>query len=257
MHHRFTEPASIVELQHVVPAVFNTQPHPNLFDRYKLVPTVLLIEIMDELGWGVSYAAQMEPKDKHYANTAKHLLRFRQKNQFMNQGFEWFHELAFLGSHDGSTASWLYQGIFRLVCLNGMVTGSSHASLRVTHRDGSLETLLEGLKAMATYNLNDVIQAMKLRETTQEERHYLAKEAFGLRWSPDPLLFTTLLHTRREEDAYNNLWSVLNRIQENMMLGGFETTGPSGRRGRAMPLRDVGATIKHNRALWTAAEALI
>ena len=41
-----------------------------------------------------------------------------------------------INSHDGSTAYQLMSGIFRLVCTNGMITGTQYGDYKIRHQGG-------------------------------------------------------------------------------------------------------------------------
>ena len=74
----------------------------------------------------------------------------------------------------------------------------------------------------------------------------------GLRWEKDksPFSYDRLLSTRRQEDVAPTLWTVYNRVQENLLKG-----MPSDRyapASRAVTGLDAGADI--NRQLWALAE---
>ena len=71
-----------------------------------------------------------------------------------------------------------------------------------------------------------------------------------------------LLAPRRQADTNNDLFSVMNRIQENVIRGGIRTWGrhPQTRALRHITTREVKGidqTVSLNRALWNAAESLM
>ena len=75
----------------------------------------------------------------------------------------------------------------------------------------------------------------------------------GLRPVGDPL---ALVAPRRYEDSGNDLWSVFNRTQENMMKGGLALAydGTEKRKRLTRPIRNIVQNIDANRALWQMAE---
>ncbi len=70
-----------------------------------------------------------------------------------------------------------------------------------------------------------------------------------------------LLKPRREADTNNDLFSVMNRIQENVIRGGVKAWGRNQQnRMRQVTTREVKGndqTVWLNRALWNAAETLM
>jgi hypothetical protein len=54
-----------------------------------------------------------------------------------------------------------------------------------------------------------------------------------------------------------DLWTVFNRVQENMMRGGLEGLSANGRRIRTGGIRAMGSTVKVNTSLWELAESYV
>ena len=59
-----------------------------------------------------------------------------------------------------------------------------------------------------------------------------------------------LLQPRRDEDKVNDLWHVFNRVQENMLRGGNETTTPEGRTAMTKGIGRIERDVQVNSALW-------
>ena len=73
---------------------------------------------------------------------------------------------------------------------------------------------------------------------------------------------THLLAPRRQADTNNDLFSVMNRIQENVIRGGVKAWGRnrlnrSSRRITTREVKGIDQTVSLNRALWNAAELLM
>jgi len=91
------------------------------------------------------------------------------------------------------------------------------------------------------------------------EQGQLADTAATIRWGKDRpagLDHNNLLLGRRFEDSGDNLWKVLNRIQENLMRGGVNLNRTR-RRSSTRELRSVGDDARINARLWEAADALV
>ena len=68
---------------------------------------------------------------------------------------------------------------------------------------------------------------------------------------------TALLGCRRGEDAGEDLWSTLNRVQENLLRGGLPRRTPRGRLLRTRRITSIREDVRINSALWEmAAEVL-
>jgi hypothetical protein len=67
------------------------------------------------------------------------------------------------------------------------------------------------------------------------------------------------LEPRRAEDQSNNLWTVFNTVQENLVRGGLSDSRRD-RRGKLRTMRSlkgIDSRVFLNKALWSLAEALI
>ena len=70
-----------------------------------------------------------------------------------------------------------------------------------------------------------------------------------------------MLQIRRAEDAGNDLWSVFNRVQENLLQGGILTVTPKDngkvRRSRSRAIRSIDQNLEVNKMLWTLSETMM
>jgi hypothetical protein len=99
---------------------------------------------------------------------------------------------------------------------------------------------------------------------SQDQAVALAEGALSVRFGreedkwpvhPESLVFAV----RRSADQSNNLWTVFNRIQENILKGGREVVGKlnsKGQRRRVIPIRGIDQEIRINQELWSQAEQL-
>jgi hypothetical protein len=103
------------------------------------------------------------------------------------------------------------------------------------------------------------IDTLREFETTEAQRMLLAEEALTLRYGTTmpPMAPEELLRARREIDAANNMWVVLNRIQANIIDGGWEVRSHlMGRRSMVRPVERVSANAKINMGIWDKAVEL-
>lgn len=95
-------------------------------------------------------------------------------------------------------------------------------------------------------------------ETGEEE--ILARSALALKYDdptrPAPVSETQLLAPRRFDDRRPDLWSVFNRIQENMVKGGLTARTSNGRRQRTREVQGIDQNLRLNRALWMLADGM-
>ncbi|PLC59970.1 hypothetical protein B9P82_27665, partial [Citrobacter sp. L55] len=71
-----------------------------------------------------------------------------------------------------------------------------------------------------------------------------------------PVTEAQVLSPRRWQDEQNDLWTVFNRLQENLQKGGLAGRTAQGKRSRTRAVKGIDGDLKLNRALWVMAEEL-
>jgi hypothetical protein len=261
---RSTTPLSLEQVAEWAPAVITTKKAPTLFDVYEHVNSVEIIKALMDCGYGISGARQINPRSDQFGGMFnKHIVQLRPLTAFTElHAGEYIPEIVFVGAHDGSSAVHMNFGLFRVICSNGMmVCEHTWSSVRIPHKRGA-----EALAVTAALELtaqipkvDALVATMRDRHLSPDEARAFAKKALALRYEqPDAYDPGVLLMQRRLEDAGNDLWKVLNRIQENIMKGGF--AGPPGPKGRvtlAPEITRIRSDVSINQGLWKMAEELL
>lgn len=101
-------------------------------------------------------------------------------------------------------------------------------------------------------------EAMQSLILTPPAQHALAKAALTYRFGEEhqPVAATQILTPRRYEDRKDDLWSVFNRIQENLLKGGLPGRTAKGKRTHTRAVNGIDGDIRLNRALWVMAEQM-
>lgn len=256
-------------LRQYCPAIFSDVAAPDRGQRYQYIPTIKPLEALLEQGWGVFEASQVNANSMKKVPFVRHSLRLRRLDQIhlvskYGRPLDGVAEVTLTNAHDGTAAYTLGAGYFRLVCSNGMTTGKSIATHRIIHSVGrATSEIIDVASRIIEDDIPRMIeQIASFQEAvlTDEQTYTLSKRAMALRYggTPPPFPHEDLLKVRREVDAGNIAWNVLNRIQENVMQGGWETRSIfSGRKSRVRPVEAIVPTQKINAGLWTACEELI
>jgi hypothetical protein len=226
-----------------------------MFTGYKHVSSRAILDSLLAEGYGISHASQQGD-----GPWARHTVRMRPLDKWdtIIRG-DSIPEFIYRASHDGASAVHLSIGLMRVICSNGMmVSGPTWASKRLLHVPGAAQEALVAARSL-TQDLPRVaatITAMEERLLTEEELVQFAATANQLRKPlPDP---GVLLMYRRLADAGNSLWNVLNRVQENIMRGGYDgAAGPKGRVSKVKEITSMGAGNAINMELWEQAQALL
>ncbi|CAM6881555.1 DUF945 domain-containing protein [Enterobacter intestinihominis] len=90
-------------------------------------------------------------------------------------------------------------------------------------------------------------------------KHALANAALKYRFGEDhqPVTVSQLLTSRRREDCSDDLWTVYQRVQENLMKGGLSGRTAQGKSSRTRAVTGIDGDVKLNRALWVMAENMM
>lgn len=252
---------SNAQLRTVAPSIFAPTPWQKMSERYRFIPTSEVVTILGAKGFRPVKAAQSRSRIPGKADYTRHMIRFRH-DEFLNPQYigQEMPELVLSNSHDGTAAYRFNAGIFRLVCMNGMVVATADfGGISVRHKGGEdfSERIID-----ATYQIIEEtprtlqqIDAWKQMQLNPPQMEALATAAVELLDKPT-ITPDQLLTTRRSEDRKNDLWTVFNRVQENIMKGGIRSRTETGRRTTTRPVKSVEKDIKLNKALWTLTSKL-
>jgi hypothetical protein len=166
-------------------------------------------------------------------------------------------EIVLLNAHDGTTAYKLMVGVFRVVCANGLIVADhTLAALRVAHvGTRTIAQVVTATHALAAELPAVLGQVETWRSLTLNESQRLAYAgaALALRYPERkaPISPAQLLQARRDEDRGDDLWSVFNRAQEHLIVGGLPGQLATGRHTTTRPIAAVATSMALNRALWT------
>ena len=254
------------QLRAMVPAAFASEAHNSRSQRYAYIPTATIIEQMIGAGFHPTYAAQTGSKEEHTAGHAKHLIRFRQGE--LTSLTDSVPEVVLINSHDGSSSYQLLAGIYRLVCLNGLVAGHDYQSVNVRHSGKAANQVIEGSFEVIEQAKHALPRIEQMQHTmlTQSERMMLAISAHQLRFNDSDvgqsIPAERLLEARRPGDRGTDLWTTLNVVQENIIRGRqtgwvLDDRGRRARRVSSRTINGIGQSVNLNREIWNFAEQLL
>lgn len=254
---RRDRPLTREELMQHVPSVFGEDKHASRSEKYTFIPTITLLENLQREGFQPFFACQSRVRDPDRREHTKHMLRLRRAGQINGQQVP---EIIILNSHGGESSFQLLPGIFRSVCTNSLVCGQSFGEIRVPHRGNVVEKVIEG--AYEVLGIFDKVEekreAMKARLLPPMAQQAFARAALTYRFGEEhqPVTVSQILTPRRYEDRQDDLWSVFNRCQENLLKGGLPGRTARGKRSHTRAVKGIDGDVKLNRALWVMAEEL-
>lgn len=222
-------PLSGEDIRKLAPSAFAAEAHESRSARYAYIPTAEVIRGMREGGFLPMSAGQARTRDAGRVGHAKHMLRFRHAGARAEVGGT-FPEIVLLNSHDGTSAYRVMSGVFRLVCLNGMIVADRYgAEVRVPHKGDVVRQVVEGSHAVLddARRALDAAKAWRGVTLTRDEQRAFGEAARLLRFggaegnTTAPFTPEQMLAPRRADDAGDDLWRVFNRVQENAIRGGL------------------------------------
>jgi len=190
----------------------------------------------------------------------KHLVKFRHFDDLLNPK-ENAVELLLFNSHDRSTAFSISVGIYRFVCANGLVIADSvFESYKIKHlgdRDNDVLMAINNITAFKP-QLEAKIHTLEAIRLSNAEKVSFAKSALPLRFDEHlEVDHNDLLVPHRIEDEHNDLYTILNVIQENMLRGNISGVNKeTGRRFTSREITSIGKDVDVNQGLWNIAERI-
>ena len=150
-------------------------------------------------------------------------------------------------------------GMFRFVCTNGLVCGTSFGEIRVPHKGDVVGQVIEGAyEVLGIFDkVAESVDVMKSITLTKEEQRLFGLAALTYKYDDEtkaPVSIEQIIHPRRYEDKQDDIWTTYQRVQENMIKGGLPGRTQKGKRTTTRPVQGIDGDVKLNKALWLIAE---
>jgi hypothetical protein len=257
----FSDALSLDAVRQRAPAVFALSPHERMSPKYTFIPTEWVLSGLMQAGF-VPVDARQTVARRASVMHARHVVRLRRRFETV-QLKDAVPEVVFLNSHDGTSAYQLRMGIFRVVCTNGLIVSrDAFPAYCVSHRGNVVDDVITGALEISERfgSLAEQVERMERRHLFKDEQIRFAERALALRY-PDPaqrgIQPSQLLTCRRTEDLGDDLWSALNKVQENLLGGGLHRWSACGRLTRTRRITSIREGVRLNSQLWDlAAEVL-
>ncbi|EHK3333324.1 DUF945 domain-containing protein [Salmonella enterica] len=254
---RRDRPLTHEELMQYPPSVFGEDKHTSRSEKYSYIPTITLLENLRREGFEPFFACQSRVRDPGRRDYTKHMLRLRRAGQITGQQVP---EIIILNSHGGESSFQLLPGVFRSVCTNSLVCGQSFGEIRVPHRGDIVGKVIEGAyEVLGVFDrVEEKREAMQSLLLPPPAQQALAKAALTYRFGEEhqPVTTAQVLTPRRREDYGQDLWTVWNTLQENLLKGGLPGRTVQGKRTHTRAVNGIDGDIRLNRALWVMAEQM-
>jgi hypothetical protein len=242
---------TIEDLHAQVPAAFATEPADNVSHRYSFIPSDQIITEVMTRGWQPTSAYQSSRvRDQRHAT---HMITFRQPNTELRIG-DVLPQINLFNNHSAAKRFRLLGGFFRMICSNGLVVslGIAESDINRIHIDGAsvdVDRALTGALDSINSALDQIVQWQQIPLNFVQQNDFAAK-AVLIKNNNDPYWSAhfdarEFLNRRRDPDRANDLWTVFNVVQENIMRGGVQ-----GAVRTTKPITQVAEVQRINQSLW-------
>lgn len=253
-------PLSDDQIRRVARSIFGDAPHASRSQRYAYIPTSTVLAGLRKEGFEPFMVAQTRVRDAGRREFTKHTMRLRHVSR---QSDTEAGEVILLNSHDGTSSYQMIAGLFRFVCMNGLVCGDVVEDIRIPHKGSVVDGVIEGaFDVLEGFDLvREVRNDMRAITLNEGEGQAFARAALALRYEPSktrpaPITEAQLLRPRRVEDGRDDLWTTFNRVQENLLQGGLPARTATNRRTHTRRVEGIDQGVKLNRALWVLADEM-
>jgi hypothetical protein len=267
MRHGFTngvtartpQPLSDEQIRRVAPSVFAENPWQGMTNKYLFIPTAEIVGEMRKEGFEVVQAMQGNVRIEGKGEFTKHLLRFALPQADEVVGSR--PELVLINSHDGTSSYQLMLGFIRYICTNRLLIADNVTHLRFRHSRSLAAEILEGTGTLVREvpRVSEQVQRLAGIQLNEGEQQAFASAAHTLRWggAHAPVQAADLLQRRRREgDEGADLYTTLNVVQENIIMGGLAGKTATNKRTHTRAVAGVQANVHLNMALSTLAQEL-
>lgn len=220
-------PLSTDQLRASAPAAFTAHRADHLSNQYSHVTTANVVDALQQDGWRVVGADQRRSRTENAVEHNTHRITL------------WHPELPahsegrpqmYLGnSSDGTSAFRTIGGFLRAACLNQNYVGVKVVGGVFHHRGGGLEDRIVAGARQLRANFDKVIAKFDLWnqiELSDDQINAFKRTALSLRWPTNAPVSTGWRYGQamRRQDDGRSLWLTYNRVQEQLVRGGFRAT---------------------------------
>jgi hypothetical protein len=219
-------------------------PAPNVSPNYSFFPTSEIVDSLRGIGYLVSGSTQQGKTDYGI-----HVVRMRHES-FLDDKLA--PEIVIKNANNGYSPLCLMSGLYRMVCSNGLIVGSTNAEVQLRHIKGNqMDAVFDGVKWIVEQTDLAVQRSnewAKIKMEHEARKHFTKLVGTMLKGQPNLFDESTLLRRRYDEEY--NLWTCFNLAQESIITGGIQTNHGSTTRG----IKGAARNVEVNKKLWMVAE---
>lgn len=202
------------------PTVNQVNAHSKTSQKYKFINTRQLANVLIDQNW-LPVSVQEARAGESNKGFQKHIIRFRHQNHKIGNDYI---EAVISTSHLGNATFIFNIGVFRTVCLNGLIAGNTIFDNRIRHMGFTEEKVFNALTQLmhAIPTLTDNVTTLQNIEVTDSMKVEYTSRILDTVYDEKQkthILAPSLLHARRYDDQKPTLWNNFNIAQENIVKG--------------------------------------
>lgn len=247
------------QLLQIAPSIGAINKSDKTSDKYKIIPTIEIIELLRGKNWFPVSAEEVRVTNKDNQGFQKHMIRFTNADLVFGD-YDRMIDLILLNSFDGRCAYRIILGVFEKICSNGLMVGNKFDDIYIKHIGFEPDNVIN-----ASYKIIDSaptigsdIEDMRKIDLSPDERDLLAMASLEVVEPIDEekneehtINHKSLLQPRHYQHVgKNDLWTTFNTIQENALKGGVKREGKK----KTREVKNIDKKVGLNKALWILAD---
>ena len=258
---KLIKPLTNEQLKVKAPSLFQDQPYHEVSQKYHFIATIEIIEQLRAESWYPVTVNEAGVRDLEKDGFQQHYVRFQHFSDLINPTSN-IVELLLFNSHDRSKSFTISAGIYRYVCSNGLVIADNvFDSYKIKHLGDKENDVINAVNKITQIKpkLLDKISKFESITLNQNEKESFLKSAIPLRFENHLELDNPneLLTPLRTEDKKDDLYTVLNILQENFLsskVSGYNKE--TNRRFTSKQITSISKDVEINKGLWDIAERI-
>ena len=255
------KPLTNEQLKAKAPSLFQDQPYHEVSSKYHFIPTIEIIEQLRAENWYPVSVSQSGVRDLSKNGFQQHYVRFQHFSDLINPNANVV-ELLLFNSHDRSMSFSISAGVYRYICSNGLIIADSvFDSYKIKHLGERENDVIDAVNKITQIKPKLLEKISKFESITlnQNEKESFLQSALPLRFENHLELDNPneLLKPLRAEDKNDDLYTVLNILQENFLsskVSGYNKE--TNRRFTSKQITSISKDVEINKGLWDIAERI-
>lgn len=255
------KPLTNEQLKAKAPSLFQDQPYHEVSSKYHFIPTIEIIEQLRAENWYPVTVNEAGVRDLSKNGFQQHYVRFQHFSDLINPNANVV-ELLLFNSHDRSMSFSISAGVYRYICSNGLIIADSvFESYKIKHLGDKENDVIDAVNKITQVKPKLLSKISKFESITlnQNEKESFLQSALPLRFENHLELDNPneLLKPLRNEDKKDDLYTVLNILQENFLsskVSGYNKE--TNRRFTSKQITSISKDVEINKGLWDIAERI-